>query len=67
MQHDLKASQKEWPETVSGWNKAVRNIRSFIGNKSNDRRSLLLKETKKFFKLSDAQMKELFGDIKYKK
>ena len=67
VQHDLKASQKDWPETVTGWNKAVRNIRSFIGNKNNDRRTLLLKETKKFFKLSDAQMKELFGNIRYKK
>lgn len=65
-QHDLKASQKDWPETVSGWNKAVRDIKSFIGNKSTDRRTLLLKETKRFFKLTDAQMKQYFGNIKYK-
>ena len=66
LQHDLPESQKRWNSSMNAWNKTIREIKSFIGGKKTDRRTLLLKETKKFFSLTDAKMKEYFCDIKYK-
>ncbi len=66
VQHDLKASQKDWPNTVGAWNKGVKDIRYFVKDWKTDRRTLLLQETQKFFGLTDQQMKQYFGSIKFK-
>ena len=66
VKHDMPASQKRWHSSMTAWNNAVKGIKTFIKTKTVDRRTLLLKETQKFFKLTDAQMKEYFGSIKFK-
>ena len=51
-----KASARKWKEDA-------KEIRSFIGNGKTDRRLLLVKETKEYFRLSDEETKELFGNL----
>ncbi|NLD83423.1 MAG: hypothetical protein GX637_04590 [Clostridiales bacterium] len=66
VQHDLQASQKEWPSTVSGWNRAVLNIRLFVQSWYADRRTLLLQETQRFFGLTNEEMRQYFGKIRFR-
>lgn len=66
VQHDLQASQKEWPSTVSGWNRAVLNIRLFVQSWNADRRTLLLQETQRFFGLTNEEMRQYFGKIRFR-
>ncbi len=66
VRHDMQPMKKKWSASYSAWNKSVKDIKAFIKDKNGDRRTLLLKETQRFFNLSDAQMKEYFGKIKFK-
>lgn len=65
IKHDMAFHQARWKSSMSAWNRAIQDIKAFVKAGSYDRRTALLKETQKFFKLTDEQMKEYFGGIKY--
>ncbi len=62
---DMPRHLKRWNITKNSWNKSIAGIRNFIGSEGKDRRTLLLQETKRFFSLDDAAMKQYFGNLPY--
>lgn len=57
---DMDLHQARWGSTVGAWEKVVRGIHDFLGEGRTDRRTVILRETQRYFKLSDGQMAELF-------
>ena len=58
---DMSATQKKWGGTLSQWTKSIKTVRGYISSSRYDRRTLLLQETQRYFKLSNAEMLSLFG------
>ena len=54
MERDLK----RWGSSIEEWNENIDNLKEYI----NKREDYLLSQTKTQFDLSNAQMKEYFGD-----
>ena len=65
LQHDLPTSQAKRKSSMSAWNRTLSGIRAFISTRLTDRRTVLIQETQKFFKLTDKEMKTYFKGIKY--
>lgn len=64
VEKDLPKMMKDWNESVGEWRREISAVKQFISS-GGDRRSLLLRETKAFFSLTDAQMQQYFGNIPY--
>ena len=56
---EMQRNQSEWGLTVSEWESNIQDLRGYASRRTN----YLLSSTKSFFGLSDARMKELFGDL----
>ena len=63
IESEIPNDRKRWGMSVSGWNSAVAKLYEFVKDGARDKN--VLKDLKSYFGLSDAQMKEYFGD-KYK-
>ena len=50
---------RRWGGSVSHWEGAVRDLKSFVRR----RQAIMLRQVKSYFNLSNAQMRELFGDL----
>ena len=55
----MERNQIRWGMTMKNWTDSVDVIRDFVKK----RKGYLLKQTKSFFKLSDAEMNKYFGDV----
>lgn len=64
VEHDLPFMQKDWSDSVALWKRSITSVKQFITS-GGDRRSLLLRETKSFFSLTNEQMQQYFGNIPY--
>lgn len=56
---EMGRNQKRWGMTLKDWNDSVDVIRDFVKK----REGYLLKQTKSFFKLSNADMNKYFGEL----
>lgn len=63
--HDMAHHQKRWNSTMGAWEQTLEKIRSFISAGSYDRRTVLLRETQKFFSLTDEEMETWFSGLPY--
>ena len=66
----MEAVAEDMPKNMARWNiaaskqeKMLQGIRSFIRTRTYDRRTVLLKETQQFFRLTDGEMTALFGGL----
>lgn len=66
LEPDMERHQRRWGSSLKAWKTELNSIRYFIKNPKRDRRTILLQETKGYFRLSDEQMADLFPDIPLK-
>ncbi len=56
---EMARNQARWGLTMSQWEDAIDDLRSYIENRT----SYMLSQTKSFFGLTNAEMEEYFGDL----
>lgn len=56
---EMKREKQRWGGSVAQWESSIKELRRYV----NKRQSYLLRQIKSVFHLSNAQMKEYFGDL----
>lgn len=59
---DIARNQARWGFSVGTWQQYVQQLRDFIGG-ATPRVSEMMWDAQRFFSLTDAQMREIFGDL----
>ena len=59
---DIARNQARWGFSVGTWQQYVQQLRDFIGG-ATPRISEMMWDAQRFFSLTDAQMREIFGDL----
>ena len=59
---DIARNQARWGFSVGTWQQYVQHLRDFIGG-ATPRVSEMMLDAQRFFSLTDAQMREIFGDL----
>ena len=60
IESEIPADRQRWGKTVSGWNSQIEKLYNYVKDGKRDKN--VLRDIKSYFKLSDSQMKEYFGD-----
>ena len=59
---DIARNQARWGFSVGTWQQYVQQLRDFIDG-ATPRISEMMWDAQRFFSLTDAQMREIFGDL----
>ena len=57
---EVPADRERWSRSLDGWNSSMEYLYTYVKDGKRDKK--VLEDIKKYFSLSDAQMKEYFGD-----
>jgi len=63
VEHDLVYNFEIWPRTYEHWQESVQFLRDFVQTENSDRRTVLIEDARKAFKMTEEEMVYYFGDL----
>lgn len=63
VKHDLVYNYEIWPTSYEHWLESVQFLRDFVQTENTDRRSVMIEDARKAFKMTEEEMVYYFGDL----